>query len=169
MVKRGEAESGVLALRSSLETLHELRYELSTITLNAAIAEGLASLGQFDAALKTIDETIALAERNAPMVTLPELLRIKGDILVSTPGSNSSKAEECFQSSLDLAGRQRALAWELRAAISLASLLCGQDRAEEGGIVLAPIYNRFSEGFNNSDLRAAARIMRQLGLPSKNL
>jgi predicted ATPase len=169
MVKQGEAESGVQALRSSLETLHELRYELSTITLNAAIAEGLANLGRFDAALKTIDETIALAERNAPMVTLPELLRIKGDILVSTPGSSSSKAEECFQNALDKAGRQRALAWELRAAVSLASLLCKQDRAEEGGSVLAPIYNRFSEGFNNPDLRAAAGMMRQLGLPSRNL
>jgi predicted ATPase/DNA-binding winged helix-turn-helix (wHTH) protein len=169
MVKRGEAESGVLVLRSSLETLHELRYELLTITLTAAIAEGFATLGQFDAALKTIDETISLAERNAPMVTMPELLRIKGDILVSTPGSSSSKAEECFQNSLDQAGRQRALAWELRAAISLASLLRRQDRHEEGGSVLAPIYDRFSEGFNNSDLRAAARMMRQLGLPSKNM
>jgi tetratricopeptide (TPR) repeat protein len=168
-VKRGEAESGVLMLRSSLDTLHELRYELSTITLTAAIAEGLAMLGQFDAALRTIDETISLAERNAPMVTMPELLRIKGEILVSTPGSSSSEAEECFRNALEQASRQRALAWELRAAISLASLLRRQDRLQEGGSVLAPIYDRFSEGLSNSDLRAAARMLRQLGLPSRKL
>jgi predicted ATPase len=96
---------------------------------------------------------------------MPELLRIKGDILVSTPGSDVSEAEECFSSSFDLAGRQGALAWELRAATSLASLLCRQDRLEEGRSVLAPIYDRFREGFGNSDFQAATQMMHELGLP----
>jgi predicted ATPase/DNA-binding winged helix-turn-helix (wHTH) protein len=165
MVKRGEAESGVMVLRDSLDTLHELRYELSTIALTAAIAEGLATLGQLGAALKTIDEIISLAERNAPQLAMPELLRVKGNILVSTPGSDPSKAEEYLLSSLDLAGRQGALAWELRAATSLASLLSRQGRPEEGRKVIATVYDRFSEGFDNSDLKAAARLMRDLGRP----
>jgi predicted ATPase/DNA-binding winged helix-turn-helix (wHTH) protein len=169
MVKRGDAESGVLVLRGWLETLHQLRYELSTIALAAAIAEGLTTLGQFDAALKTIDENISLAERNAPLAVMPELLRIKGDILVATPGSDKSKAEECFLNSLDLAGRRGALGWELRAASSLAFMLCRQGRLEEGRRVLAPIYDRFSEGFNNSDLKSATRLMLELGLLSKSL
>jgi predicted ATPase len=155
-------------LRDSLETLHELRYELSTIALTAAIAEGLATLGQADAALKTIDEIISLAERNAPHFAMPELLRIKGNILISTPGSDLSEAEEYFLNSLDLAGRQGALALELRAATSLASLMTKLGRPEEGRKVIAPVYDRFSEGFDNSDLQAATRLMHQLGLPSRN-
>jgi predicted ATPase/DNA-binding winged helix-turn-helix (wHTH) protein len=164
MVRRGQAGSGVSIIRDSLETLHELRYELSTIALTAAIAEGLATLGQFGAAMMTIDEIISLAELNAPQFAMPELLRIKGNILVSTPGSDPSKAEEYLQNSLGLAGRQGALALELRAATSLASLLGRQGRPEEGGKLIAPIYDRFTEGFDNSDLRAAARLMRELGL-----
>jgi tetratricopeptide (TPR) repeat protein len=82
-VKRGDAEEGVDMLRRALEVLHADRYELLTTAFNSTLAEGFARLGRMDEALATVDETIALVERSGDMFNLPELLRIKGEFLVS--------------------------------------------------------------------------------------
>jgi predicted ATPase len=51
------------------------------------------------------------------------------------------------------------LSWELRAAASLARLLRDQNRSTEAIALLAPIYNRFTEGFGTEDLRAAKALI----------
>jgi predicted ATPase len=162
MVRRGEPETGVSQLRAALATLHVLRYELLTTAFMTAIAEGLAMMGRFDEAITAIDETIAVVERNGDLFTMPELLRIKGSILVSAQRFGPFEAEACFLTSLDLAARQSALAWELRTATSLALLRAGQGRRDEAREVLAPIYARFTEGFDNADLTAARNLLNDL-------
>jgi predicted ATPase/DNA-binding winged helix-turn-helix (wHTH) protein len=162
LVRRGEPESGIAVLRAALETLHSLRYELLTTAFSAAIAEGQAMMGRFDGALEAIDETIALVERNGDLFMMPELLRVKATILISAPEPESSKAEQCLLDSLDLADRQGGLAWQLRTATSLAHLRSGQGRPDEARDLLTPIYARFTEGFDNADLKAAARLLREL-------
>src|SRR5262249_34566286 len=119
-VKRGDAEAGVLLLRTSLEAMHARRYRLLTTAFNGTLAEGLAKTGRFDDALKTIDETIALVERSGDLVHMPELLRIKGEILLRAAGTDPGQAEDWLVRSLDLAGRLSTLAWQLRTATGLA-------------------------------------------------
>jgi predicted ATPase len=51
------------------------------------------------------------------------------------------------------------LSWELRAAASLARLLRDQNRSTEAIALLAPIYNRFTEGFETADLKAAKALI----------
>jgi predicted ATPase len=64
-----------------------------------------------------------------------------------------------------LARRQSALAWELRAATGLAQLRFSQHRFDEALDVLAPVYNRFTEGFESSDLMAARELLERLTGP----
>jgi predicted ATPase len=47
----------------------------------------------------------------------------------------------------------------LRAATSLARLRAAQDRAEDARRVLAPVYERFTEGFDTADLLAAKHLL----------
>lgn len=162
LVKRGEAESGVLMLRRSLEILHELRHELLTTGFAATMAEGLALLGRFDIALKVTNEAITRAEQNGELLNMPELLRIKGTILASGPQSELLEADVCFQNSFDLAGRQGALAWELRTAISRATLYRRQGRLVEARRTLGSVHGRFTDGFESSDLRTASRMLSEL-------
>jgi predicted ATPase len=84
---------------------------------------------------------------------MPELLRIKGELL---------GAEEWFIRSLDLARRQGALAWELRAATSLARPWRGKRRAVQARALLAEVYGKFTEGFATADMRAAQELLRLL-------
>ena len=51
------------------------------------------------------------------------------------------------------------MSWELRAATSLARLLRDHDRSAEAIALLAPIYNRFTEGFETADLKAAKALI----------
>jgi tetratricopeptide (TPR) repeat protein len=163
-VKRGQAEAGMELLRSCLETLHADRYELMTTAFHSALAEGLAMTRRLDQALVTIDGTIDLVERNGDLFNMPELLRIKGDFLVSV--TDARQAEECFLRSLALAGRQSALSWELRTTTSLARLWLRQDRRDEAREALARVCARFREGLGTADLKAAKELLDDAGRPA---
>jgi predicted ATPase/DNA-binding winged helix-turn-helix (wHTH) protein len=162
LVKRGNAESGVRLLRDSLETLRAFRYELLTTTLNSALAEGLEITGDIQSSLQVIDKTVALVEHNGDTFYMPELLRIKGCILAA---SKAAPVEEYFMRSLEMAGRQSALAWELRAATSLARFWAGRDRRSEARALLISVQDRFTEGFDTADYRAAEHLLIELGHP----
>jgi predicted ATPase/DNA-binding winged helix-turn-helix (wHTH) protein len=161
-VRRGKAEVGIPLLRDALDTLHAHRYELLTTAFNSALAEGLAMAGRSDQALATIDETITLVERNGDLFAMPELQRIKGAILTTSPDPDFSLAERCFLQSLELAKRQSALAWQLRTATSLARLWLTQNRHDQARALLTPLYARFTEGFESSDLKVAKALLDKL-------
>jgi hypothetical protein len=163
MVKRGDPEAGITLLESSLETLHSRRYELHTAGFNSALAEGLATLGQCERALTIVDETISLISAGGNMFRMPELLRLKGTILCSRGQADSRVGEKCLVEALRVADQQSAWAWQLRSASDLARLWLSKDRIEEARNVLAPIYNRFTEGFECLDLKVAAQLLDEIG------
>jgi predicted ATPase len=73
-----------------------------------------------------------------------------------------SEAEAAMQQAIDVARRQNAKSWELRAAMSLARLRRQQGRCEEAVALLAPIYAWFTEGFDTADLQAARTLLAEL-------
>jgi predicted ATPase len=80
---------------------------------------------------------------------------------------DATQAEACFQQALDVARRQRAKSWELRAAMSLARLWQQQGKRAEAHALLAPIYGWFTEGFDTADLQEAKVLLDALrGSPS---
>ena len=90
---------------------------------------------------------------------VPELLRIKGEVLLQQAADQSAQAaEDCFNQAAEMAREQGALFWELRIALSLARLRMTQRRDGEAKQILAPVYGRFTDGYETTDLRAA-RIM----------
>ena len=158
-VKRGQAGIGIPLLRGALEMLHGHRYELLTTTFNSALAEGLAIAGSNEEALAVVDRAIALVEQNGDLFMAPELLRIKGTILMTQPGPNLVLAERYLLQSLGLAERQSALSWQLRTATSLAKMYLAQGHFAGAHEVLAPLYRRFTEGLETSDLKAARDVV----------
>jgi predicted ATPase len=52
--------------------------------------------------------------------------------------------------------------WELRAATSLARLLRHQGRTADATTCLRPVYDRFTEGFDSTDLVAAKQLLDEL-------
>jgi predicted ATPase len=60
------------------------------------------------------------------------------------------------------AERQSAKMLELRAAMSLASLLAGQGMRRRAGELLAPVYGWFTEGHNTPDMIEAKSLVEGL-------
>jgi len=158
-IKRGDADTGIRLLRVSLEALQTHRYELLTTNFNMILAEGLLMKGLADQALQKIEETIDWAGGKGDLLNMPELLRIKGDILASDGRADFALAEVCYLRSIAIASASAALTWELRTATSLALLWSGRDRVEEAQGVLAPVVARFTEGFGSADFLAAQQML----------
>jgi predicted ATPase len=64
--------------------------------------------------------------------------------------------------SLELGRRQGARAWELRAAVDLATVWAHEERIKSARALLQPVFDRFEEGSNTADLRAAERLLATL-------
>jgi predicted ATPase len=72
------------------------------------------------------------------------------------------EAEALFGQSLEIARRQEAKTFELRAATSLARLWRRQGKSDEARDLLAPVYAWFTEGFDTKDLKDAKRLLDDL-------
>jgi predicted ATPase len=64
-----------------------------------------------------------------------------------------------FRRALEIAQRQQAKSWELRAATSLARLWGEQGRRAEARDLLGPVYGWFTEGFDTADLKDAKALL----------
>jgi predicted ATPase len=94
---------------------------------------------------------------------MSELLRIKGEVLLrQTSNQAIQAAEDCFAQAAEMAREQGALFWELRVALSLARLLRGQGRSGDAMGILQSVYDRFTEGFDTADLKAAKALLDEL-------
>jgi len=159
VIKRGDSTTGLQLLRVGLNKLCEAKFAaLRLVTF--LMSEALARAGQIADGLAMIEETIARSEHTEERWLITELLRVKGElILLQDAPEPATAAEGHFRQALDRAHRQGALSWELRAATSLARLWRDQNRSAEAIALLAPIYNRFTEGFETADFKAAKALI----------
>ncbi len=156
---RGDARTGVAQLQNAIEALHATRYELLTTTFNIWLAQGLAAAGKLAEGIARIDAAIMLVEENGDLSQMPELLRVKGGLLLAAPLLDALGAETCFEKSLELSHHLGARAWELRAATDLARLLADRGERERARGLLRPVLDGFTEGFDTADLRAAKTML----------
>jgi predicted ATPase/DNA-binding winged helix-turn-helix (wHTH) protein len=162
-IRGGDVEAGVELLQSCLEKLHAARYERFTTRFHIMLARGYAASGRFAEGVTLIDETIRLVEARGGIFYIPELLRLKGSILLATPTPRIEDAEMCFKQSLELSRAHGSRAWELRTATDLATLWADQDRSDDARALLLPIFEKFTEGSDTADLKAAKRLLTTLG------
>jgi len=92
-----------------------------------------------------------------------EVLRARADALLAEDCPLKTEAAEAVLiRALNVAKHQGALAWELRSATSLAQLWQRQGLYQQAHELLAPIYNRFTEGFSTPDLSKVRRLLEEL-------
>jgi predicted ATPase len=151
---------GLALLRSALDRLREVRFSVRYTAFLGTLAQGMAAAGQTVDARMAIDEALDRCERSEERWCLPELLRIKGEILrLEGTADAIEAAEDHFKQALEWARRQEALSWELRAATSLADLWHRRGKTGEADQLLSAVYSRFTEGFETADLRAARALI----------
>jgi len=159
MCQQGDRDAGIDQM---LKTADEPAAANRRPILLALIAEQQVRTGRHQAALDTLDRAMKDVTSLNARFHEPEILRLRGDVLLRQSPGNIAEAKAVFRQATALAHEQACRALELRAAISLARLLCDQDRRAEARDLLAPIYGDFTEGFDRPDLTAAKALLAEL-------
>jgi predicted ATPase len=123
------------------------------------LAEAFGRNGFAQEGLEAVDQAIALDQT----LRAAELHRIKGELLLIQDPTDAAQAEGWLRTAIDIARRQSARLFELRARTSLARLLQKQGKSEEARAMLAEVYNWFTEGFEFPDLKDAKALLDELG------
>jgi non-specific serine/threonine protein kinase len=147
LAMRGDPGSGAAMLRSSLPQLEATSYLLYSVYFRGRFAEALGAAGNVDEGLAEAEAALRHAEQMDYMWRVPDLLRIQGSLIARRGPDDRLAAEHLYLRAIEQAHRQQALYWELCAALSLAELWQPQGRRAEAQALLAPICQRFTEGF----------------------
>jgi predicted ATPase len=153
------------AIERMQRALADFRARSSVIMVSSMlslIAQSQGGLGRYSEAFVAIDEALTLIEGTGERVFQADVHRIKGELLLAQNSSVVAQAEESFRTAIDIAGKQNAKSWELRATTSLARLLRDINRRNEARTMLAGIYNWFTEGFDTADLKDAKALLDEL-------
>jgi predicted ATPase len=156
LAERGICEAGVAQMLQGIAKLRATHMQVILPYFLISLGETYLKDG------KTQDGICALAE--ARMITdqpdehfyTSELYRIE------IKDSKITEAETCFLKSLEIAQRQQAKSFELRAAVSLSRLWQQQGRREDARHLLGGVYEWFTEGFETLDLQEAKALLAQL-------
>jgi predicted ATPase len=159
----GDLDSGIARMRHNMLELKAAGSEYINDRCLMFIATALCRLRRFDEGLRLIDESFQFIERTGQQYYQAELHRLKGELLLAQDASNAAQAEHSFRTAIEIARKQHAKSWELRATTSLARLMRDTNRRDEVRTMLAEIYGWFTEGFNTADLKDAKARLEELG------
>jgi predicted ATPase/DNA-binding winged helix-turn-helix (wHTH) protein len=125
---------------------------LRTTQLEVAVALGEACIESDD--LARIDSAVR-QDCSLSGWCAPEIVRLGGEVARRTSNSRALVPDAHFLEALDRARKSGDIAWELRAATSIARAWRGGARQAEGRDLLEQVYRRFTEGHQTSDLVVA--------------
>jgi hypothetical protein len=122
-------------------------------------------IGEAETAEKETEKQRRGESENSRKESLPSspVPRFSGSpVLSSSAQFPVSSPEACFLKAIEIARRQSAKSWELRAATSLARLWQQQGKKQQARKRLAKIYGWFTEGFDTADLKEAKTLLEEL-------
>ncbi|MFL6639638.1 MAG: ATP-binding protein [Paraburkholderia graminis] len=125
----GQLQRGVALLESSLDALIARGFRRLITLFIAAYGEALVAAGRIDEAVRRLNDTLQFCENNGEMMFVPELWRVLG--IAARARRRSADAEAHFTTAIQMARRQGATMWELRASLSLAALWREESRDAE--------------------------------------
>ena len=127
-VGQGQHEEGFSQLRQGLDGYRSVGAEISLTFFLASLIGAYEQVGQPEDGLPVVAETLERVEKTGERYCEAELYRLKGELTLqeSKVESQRSLAEEeaaaCFRKAIEIAQKQQAKSWELRATTSLARL-----------------------------------------------
>jgi class 3 adenylate cyclase/predicted ATPase len=185
LAEQGHREEGIAQMRQGLAALQAIGAEIGRASGLAQLAEAYGKEGQAEEGLTVLAEALAVVDRNGERFYEAELYRLKGELTLpkgargwglgtgfSSPQAPSLKpqvpkvaeeeAEEYFLKAIEIARKQQAKSWELRAVMSLSRLWQQQGKKNEARQMLAEIHGWFTEGFDTVDLQEARALLAEL-------
>jgi class 3 adenylate cyclase/predicted ATPase len=154
-----DADKGVEQIRAGLAAWRKTGARLWLPIFVALEGEAHAAAGRSDAALRAVDEAIAISGETGERWAIAEVIRLKAQILSKSGRGEAEEVEALLNESIETARLQGAKSWQLRAACDLVQFQRGRGREHDALKLLRSIYRQFTEGFGTADLVTAKALM----------
>jgi DNA-binding SARP family transcriptional activator/predicted ATPase len=158
----GEGEAAIAQIRRGIAAYESTGAHLFVPYFLSLLARACLKLGEPHEGLRVINEGLQRARTTGELVWEAELLRLEGELRLVESAEDLAGAQDCFRRALEVARRQGARSWELRAALSLARLPAAEGERDVALRALADVYTSFTEGFDTADLRETSAVLEQL-------
>jgi tetratricopeptide (TPR) repeat protein len=162
LTRRGQVQKGIAQLRESLAARQSLGVRCYASGFLGALAGAQGEAGKPGEGLATLGAALAMVEETDERYCESDLHRLRAELLLLQ--GDEVEAEASLQLAIEVARRQEAKSWELRAITSLVRLWQRQGKVAEARQVLAGIYGWFSEGFDTPDLKEARELLEEITL-----
>jgi predicted ATPase len=160
---RGDATQGAALARNGLAGLRRGGWQSFVPMLLARLALTFCASGDKDAAIEAAAEALRMTRANGELIWEAEALRVVGEVKrAAGAAAAKAEAEADLRTAIDIARRQGAKVFELRATISLARLWAREGERHRARVLLTPAYGWFTEGFDTPDLREAKALLQEL-------
>jgi len=159
LVRVGRTQEGISLMQANVLALRTVGSELLFTVILANLAAAHLAVAQVDEGLAAVDDGLECVKRNGERWAEAELFRIRGQLLLTRGSQEAASTEKCFSQALDIARRQHARAYELRAAIDLAQLWRQQGRAREARGLLGEAIGAWPEAMQTPELLAARQLL----------
>jgi len=156
----GQPEVGIAQLQQGVSLWRSSGAEVGVPFMLTLLADAYGRAGQPEEGLKQLVEASRSMQIRNERVYERGLHRIRGELLISV--RDFAGAEESFREAIEVAQRQSAKLFELRAAMRMARLWRDQGKRDEARGLLAPVYGWFTEGFERLDLKEAKALLDEL-------
>ena len=158
MIHREAREAGLGQLGEVLAELRAIRHGPMYTMFLCEYALALSEAGRLAEAEQAAAQALARIEHNDELWYAAELSRVRGELAVRR--GEFAAARHRLGEAIAIAREQGALAWELRAATSLARLC--RDTGEEGAAeaMLIDVLRRGGEGATTRDVTTARAMLR---------
>ncbi|HEY45427.1 MAG TPA: AAA family ATPase [Anaerolineae bacterium] len=156
-----EVEDGLEYLREGLGIWLATGAELGRSQFLTFLGWGLGLSGETEEGLGAIEEARERMNETGDRMMEAELHRLKGEVL-KVQGASLEEVKACYDQATEVAQRQGAKLFELRATTDLARLWCEHGREKKALKRLGEIYGGISEGLDTPDLREAGVLLEEL-------
>jgi predicted ATPase/class 3 adenylate cyclase len=157
----GKPEKGVVELQQGIAAMRAIRAGIWHPFRCSMLAEAFDLVGNAREGLQCLAEAQTLMDQTGERWWEAEIYRLQGTLLLRYSMAPPAEVETWFRRALDVARRQDARSLELRAATSLARLWDHQGQHTQARDLLAPIYDKFTEGFDTFDLKEAKALLEE--------
>jgi predicted ATPase len=163
----GQVQEGIAQMREGMAADQSLGHRCYLPGVLRSLAEAQAKAERPEEGLATLAKALAFMEETDERHSEAELYRLKGELLLmhgdeAEAEASFHQAGSCFQHAIEVARRQSAKSWELRATTSLARMWQAQGRVDEARQMLAEVYGWFTEGFDTPDLKEAKALLDEI-------
>jgi len=160
----GKPQEGIREIQASIAIQRSRNAELNITFALRQLAEAFNTSGSFVEGRDAAREGLKISERNGEVASKVELYRIMGEsaralaktgeieAATKTRSGSTLSPEACFRAAVELARKQGAKSFELRASLALAREMAERGEENEARELVRNIRSQFTEGAGTRDV-----------------